>query len=142
MLEGDRILLGKAGEESVYLLPGQMNRHGMIAGASGTGKTVTLKVIAESLSDLGVPTFIADVKGDLTGMIVPGNAEGISGRLTDMQVSAENYCCSYPVHFFDVYGEQGHPVRAAVQNMGPLLLSRILDLSDAQEGVLSIVFKA
>ena len=75
-------------------------------------------------------------------MIVPGNAEGISGRLTDMQVSAENYCCSYPVHFFDVYGEQGHPVRAAVQNMGPLLLSRILDLSDAQEGVLSIVFKA
>ncbi len=140
MLKDNQILIGKAGEKEIYLLPSQMNRHGLIAGASGTGKTVTLKVIAESLCELGVPTVIADVKGDLTGMIVPGDREGIDGRLKSMGI--EDYDCrKFPVHFFDVYQKKGHPVRAMMQEMGPMLVSRMLDLTDAQQGVLNIVFR-
>ena len=140
MLKDGAILLGKAGDLEVKLIPAQMNRHGLIAGASGTGKTVTLKVIAESLSELGVPTFIADVKGDLSGMIVEGDMEGISGRLESMGI--EDYeVRKYPVHFFDVYQNTGHPVRAKMQEMGPMLLSRIMGLTEAQEGVLNIIFR-
>lgn len=133
MLKDHKILLGKAKEKEVYMLLHQMNRHGLIAGASGTGKTVTLKVIAESLSDAGVPTFIADVKGDLTGMITPGNLSCIQERLDSMSISGFE-TKSYPVRFFDVYKKNGLPMRAVMQEMDPVLLSRILDLSDAQEG--------
>ncbi len=141
MLKDGKILIGKADDLEISLIPRQMNRHGLIAGASGTGKTVTLKVIAESLSELGVPTFVADVKGDLSGMIRPGSMEGISGRLESMGI--EDYeVRKYPVHFFDVYREYGHPIRSILQDIDPVLLSRILDLSDAQQGVLNIIFKA
>lgn len=140
MLKDHKILLGKAKEKEIYMLLHQMNRHGLIAGASGTGKTVTLKVIAESLSDAGVPTFIADVKGDLTGMITPGNLSCIQERLDSMSISGFE-TKSYPVRFFDVYKKNGLPMRAVMQEMDPVLLSRILDLSDAQEGVLNIIFK-
>lgn len=140
MLKDNMILLGKAEDKEIYILPSQMNRHGLIAGASGTGKTVTLKVIAESLSELGVPTFFADVKSDLTGMIVPGDASAIQERLDSMQI--KNFQVqSYPVHFFDVYREKGIPMRTSVAAMDPVLLARILELSDAQEGILTIIFK-
>lgn len=141
MLTDNKILIGKAGDLDISLIPRQMNRHGLIAGASGTGKTVTLKVIAESLSELGIPTFIADVKGDLSGMIRPGNMEGIRERLDSMGIG-EYEVRKYPVHFFDVYREYGHPIRSIMQDIDPVLLSRILDLSDAQQGVLNIIFKA
>lgn len=140
MLKDGNILLGKADDLEVYLRPSQMNRHGLIAGASGTGKTVTLKVIAESLSELGVPTFIADIKGDLSGMIVEGDMNGISGRLESMGIT-DYEVRKYPVHFFDVYQNYGHPVRAKMQDMGVMLLSRIMGLTDAQEGVLNIIFR-
>ena len=140
MLKDGKILIGKADDLEISLVPSQMNRHGLIAGASGTGKTVTLKVIAESLSELGVPTFIADIKGDLSGMIRDGNMDGISGRLESMGI--EDYeVRHYPVHFFDVYQKAGHPVRAEMQEMSPILLSRIMDLTEAQEGVLNIIFR-
>ncbi len=139
MIKDSKILLGKAEEKEVYLIPAQMNRHGLIAGASGTGKTVTAKVIMESLSELGVPTVIADVKGDLTGMIVPGSQEGIQARLDSMGIT-DFEVRKYPVHFFDIYQKTGHPVRASIQDMGPLLISRMLDLTDAQQGILNIVF--
>ena len=140
MLKDNLIFIGKAGDREISMIPRQMNRHGLIAGASGTGKTVTLKVIAESLSELGVPTFIADVKGDLTGMLVPGSQEGIQGRLDSMGVT-DFEVRKYPVHFFDLYRKQGHPVRAVIQDMDPLLLTRILGLTDAQQGVLNIIFR-
>jgi DNA helicase HerA-like ATPase len=140
MIKDGNILLGKAGDKEIYLYPNQMNRHGLIAGASGTGKTVTLKVIAESLSEIGVPSVIADVKGDLTGMIKAGDQTKIQERLDSMGITGFE-CRKYPVHFFDVYQKQGHPMRAMVQEMGPLLLSRIMGLSEAQEGVLNIIFK-
>lgn len=129
------------GENRVYLEPSMCNRHGLIAGATGTGKTVTLKVIAESFSDLGVPTFIADIKGDLTGMCVPGcENKHIRRSIDTMHIENFDYT-SYPVRFFDVYGKQGHPVRTTVSDMGPELLSRLLGLTDVQSGVLRIIFR-
>ena len=140
MIKDEKILIGKAGDKEIFMYPKQMNRHGLIAGASGTGKTVTLKVIAESLAEIGVPTVIADIKGDLSGMIVPGDADGIQSRLESMGI--EDYeTKKYRVHFFDVYQTEGHPVRAVMQDMGPLLLSRIMDLTEAQEGILNIIFR-
>ncbi|MCR5373427.1 MAG: DUF853 domain-containing protein [Solobacterium sp.] len=140
MIKDEKILIGKAGDKEIFMYPKQMNRHGLIAGASGTGKTVTLKVIAESLAEIGVPTVIADIKGDLSGMIVPGDADGIQGRLESMGI--EDYeTRKYRVHFFDVYQTEGHPIRAVMQEMGPLLLSRIMDLTEAQEGILNIIFR-
>lgn len=140
MIKDNKIMIGKAGDKEIYLNPAQMNRHGFIAGASGTGKTVTLKVIAESLSELGVPTVIADIKGDLTGMIVPGDEDGIRERWQSMGL--ESYeVRKYPVHFFDIYQKAGHPIRAVMQQMGPMMLSRIMDLTDAQQGVLNIIFR-
>ena len=140
MLKDGLLYIGNAGDLHVNMIPRQMNRHGLIAGASGTGKTTTLRVIAESLSELGVPTFIADVKGDLSGMIIPGDKEAIQGRLDSMGVE-EFECRSFPVHFFDVYREWGHPIRSILQEMDTVLLSRILDLTDAQRGVLNIIFR-
>ncbi|MCR4564277.1 MAG: DUF853 domain-containing protein, partial [Clostridiales bacterium] len=129
------------GEDRVYLEPSMCNRHGLIAGATGTGKTVTLKVIAESFSDLGVPTFIADIKGDLTGMCMPGcENKHILRSIETMKIENFSYD-AYPVRFFDVYAKQGHPVRTTVSDMGPDLLARLLGLSDVQSGVLRIIFR-
>lgn len=129
------------GGERVYLQPSMANRHGLIAGATGTGKTVTLKVIAESFSDMGVPVFLADIKGDLTGMCEPGSENKHIRRSIDT-MGIENFdYTSYPVRFFDVYAKNGHPVRTTISDMGPELLGRLLGLNDTQSGVLRIVFR-
>jgi DNA helicase HerA-like ATPase len=133
-------MIAKGGDE-LYLLPGMANRHGLVAGATGTGKTVTLQVMAEALSSIGVPVFAADVKGDLSGISQPGK----SSPKLDERVKAlglgEMKFSGCPVVFWDVFGKQGHPVRTTVSEMGPLLFSRILNLNDTQAGVLTLVFK-
>ncbi|AMO98925.1 hypothetical protein CAter282_1021 [Collimonas arenae] len=118
-----------------------MNRHGCITGATGTGKTVTLQVIAQALSDSGVPVFMADVKGDLSGMAKAGAASAKLKQRLDSLGIAEPQWAATPVTFWDVYGVQGHPVRATISDMGPLLLARMLNLNDTQQGVLQLVFK-
>ena len=129
------------GRERVYLHPAMANRHGLIAGATGTGKTVTLKVVAESFSEMGVPVFIADIKGDVSGMCLPGSENKHIRRSIDtMGIENFNYT-SFPVRFFDVYGKLGHPVRTTISEMGPELLARLLGLNDTQSGVLRIVFR-
>ncbi len=129
------------GQERVYLEPSMANRHGLIAGATGTGKTVTLKVVAESFSDLGVPVFMADIKGDLTGMCNPGSENKHIRRSIDT-MGIENFTyTSYPARFFDVYAKNGHPVRTTISEMGPELLARLLNLNDVQSGVLRIIFR-
>ena len=140
MLTGDRIWVG-TGENRCCLLLNQANRHGIISGASGTGKTVTLKVIAEGFSQAGVPVFMADVKGDVTGMCQPGaDTENIQKRVVKFGI--ENWSLQgCPCRFWDMLGDAGLPVRITVSDMGPTLLSRLLGLSDAQEGVLNIVFR-
>ncbi|MCL2310434.1 MAG: DUF853 domain-containing protein [Proteobacteria bacterium] len=135
------LLIGKHGEQDVALLPGLANRHGLITGATGTGKTVTLQVLAERFSSIGVPVFMADVKGDLAGMSQAGApSEKFKQRLQALQLPEPEYG-AFPVVFWDVFAKQGHPLRATVSDMGPLLLSRILMLNDTQEGVLTMVFK-
>ena len=129
------------GTKKVYLEPGMANRHGLIAGATGTGKTVTLKVLAESFSDMGVPVFVADIKGDLSGMCQPGSENKHIRRSIDT-MGIENFgYVSFPVRFWDVYGKQGLPVRTTVSEMGPELLARLLGLNETQSGVLRIVFR-
>ena len=128
-------------KSDLTLLPGLTNRHGLVAGATGTGKTVTLQVIAEALSRIGVPVFAADVKGDLSGISQPGqNNPKFAARLQSLGFDTPAFA-GCPVTFWDVFGEQGHPVRATISEMGPLLLSRILNLNDTQAGVLTLVFK-
>jgi len=141
MVHQDKILMGR-GEVPVYLLPQMANRHGLIAGATGTGKTVTLKVMAEGLSDLGVPVFLADIKGDVSSLALAGeNNSQIADRLADCGIAPQAFRFKgYPCRFWDVFGQSGIPVRATVSDVGPLLLSRLLDLTDAQEGVLNIAF--
>ena len=136
----DRILIGK-GQQPVHLLAKYGNRHGLVAGATGTGKTVSLMVIAEGFSRLGVPVFMADVKGDVAGLAVAGVAsDKVQQRAT--QVGVEGYAPeASPVVFWDVYGKAGHPVRTTVSEMGPSLLGRILELNPTQSGVLEIAFK-
>ena len=129
------------GSAPIYLEPGMANRHGLIAGATGTGKTVTLKLLAEAFSDMGVPVFLADIKGDLTGMCQMGKeTKHIRRSIDSMGLDQYSYA-SYPVRFFDVYGAQGHPVRTTISDMGPDLLSRLLNLNDTQSGILRIVFR-
>ncbi len=129
------------GTERIYLEPKMANRHGLIAGATGTGKTVTLKVIAESFSEMGVPVFIADIKGDVSGMCLPGcENKHIRRSIDTMGIENFNYT-SFPVRFFDVYAKLGHPVRTTISDMGPELLARLLDLNEIQSGVLRIVFR-
>lgn len=142
MLQDGKILVGK-GEEQVFLLPGMANRHGLIAGATGTGKTVTLKVLAEGFSDMGVPVFLADIKGDVSGTALAGtDSEKMRERLQNVGVDPASFkYTGYPCRFWDVFGKGGIPVRATVTDVGPLLLSRLLDLTDAQEGVLNIAFR-
>ncbi len=128
-------------KEDLALLPQLTNRHGLVAGATGTGKTVTLQVMAESLSRIGVPVFAADVKGDLSGISQPGTSTPkLTARLETMGMAAPAFA-GCPVTCWDVFGEQGHPVRATISEMGPLLLSRILNLNDTQAAVLTLVFK-
>ena len=142
MLIDNRILVGK-GETEACILPEMANRHGLIAGATGTGKTITLKVMAESFSDLGVPVFLADVKGDLSGCCKPGEmTDKIASRLSSVGIDPETFPMhGFPVRFWDVYGEGGHPVRTTVSEMGAELLARLLGLTDVQTGVLSIAFR-
>ena len=128
-------------ETPLYLLSNMANRHGLVAGATGTGKTVTLQVMAESFSRIGVPVFAADVKGDLSGISQPGTDNPkIAARVKEMKLTDFSFG-GCPVTFWDVFGEQGHPIRATVSEMGPLLFSRLLGLNDTQQGVLSLVFK-
>ena len=127
--------------EKVCIEPDKANRHGLIAGATGTGKTITLKVMAESFSDMGVPVFLADVKGDLGGMVAPGkDTEDMQKRITRFAIEGWKYQ-SYPTRFWDVYGEGGHPIRTTISDMGPLLLARVLGLNETQTGVLNIAFR-
>ncbi|MCF0176285.1 MAG: DUF853 family protein, partial [Bacteroidales bacterium] len=130
------------GPEGPISICGKMaNRHGLIAGATGTGKTVTLQVLAESFCQAGVPCFMADMKGDLSGISQTGAISSfIEKRCAEFGIENPPFQ-SCPVRFFDVFGEQGHPMRTTVSNMGPQLLSRLLGLNETQEGVLNIVFK-
>ena len=124
-----------------YLLPSLANRHGLITGATGTGKTVTLQTLAENFSKIGVPVFMADIKGDLTGISQSGKlSDKLAAVLKDRGLPTPESAAS-PCAIWDVFGEQGHPVRATVSDMGPLLLARMLDLNDTQTGVLNLVFK-
>ncbi|AXC10948.1 ATPase component BioM of energizing module of biotin ECF transporter [Acidisarcina polymorpha] len=129
------------GKMPLYLLSNMSNRHGLVAGATGTGKTVTLQVMAESFSRIGVPVFAADIKGDLSGISQPGTDNPkIAERIKSLQLTDFAFA-GCPVAFWDVFGEEGHPIRATVSEMGPLLFSRLLGLNDTQEGVLALVFK-
>ena len=134
--------MGLAGGKRVELALNMCNRHGLIAGASGTGKTVTMKVMAESFSDAGVPVFLCDVKGDVAGICAPGqSSEGMEKRIDKFGLRDRFVYQGYPTTFWDVYQEGGHAARATVSDMGPELLSRILGLTAVQEGILHIVFQ-
>ena len=137
----EAILVAKHGDTECHLLPGLANRHGLITGATGTGKTITLQTLAENFSKIGVPVFMADVKGDLTGIAQKGSLpEKVAKTIAERGLPApEPAAC--PATLWDVFGEQGHPVRATVSDMGPLLLSRMLALNETQAGVLNMVFK-
>ncbi|BCO31923.1 ATP-binding protein [Thiohalobacter sp. COW1] len=139
-MEQDRIFIG-GGERDVHLLLKMANRHGLVAGATGTGKTVTLRILAEGFSACGVPVFLADVKGDLAGISQPGEIiPPFASRAA--AIGLQDYApAAFPVQFWDLYGRQGHPLRTTVSEMGPLLLSRLLELNDTQEGVLNIAFR-
>lgn len=143
MFHDGKIWIGNSSDEKVYIYPKMANRHGLIAGATGTGKTVTLKVLAESFSDAGVPVFLADVKGDLAGMCMFGTeSDSVKKRVDEMGLAADGFdFSSYPTTYWDIYGEKGMPLRATISEMGPLLLSRILDLNDTQSDILTIIFK-
>ncbi|MBQ3357096.1 MAG: DUF853 family protein [Oscillospiraceae bacterium] len=142
MRKDQRLLIGK-GENEAFIVPKMANRHGLICGATGTGKTVTLKVMAESFSELGVPVFLADVKGDIAGCVKPGEKnENITKRLEKLGIADSDFPMKrFPVRFWDVFGEKGHPVRTTVSEMGATLLARLLGLTDVQTGVLAIVFR-
>ena len=140
MVKDGKIWIAK-NDNLQFLYPKMGNRHGLIAGATGTGKTITLKVLAESFSSLGVPVFLADIKGDLSGMCAPGKeSEDMSKRIAKFGIDDWSYT-SFPTRFFDIFGKNGHPVRTTVSEMGPILLSRLLGLTAVQEGVLNIVFR-
>ena len=135
------ILIAQAAETQCHLLPGLANRHGLITGATGTGKTITLQTLAENFSRIGVPVFMADVKGDLTGISQAGVLPPKVAKIVEERglPAPESRAC--PTTLWDVFGEQGHPVRATVSDMGPLLLGRMLNLNETQLGVLNLVFK-
>jgi DNA helicase HerA-like ATPase len=137
----DPLIIARHDDQELGLLPALSNRHGLITGATGTGKTVTLQVMAERFSSIGVPVFVADVKGDLAGMSQPGAASPkLEARVKQIGVELPPFT-GFPVVFWYVFGEQGSPVRATVSDLGPLLWSRILNLNDTQTGVLTLVFK-
>ena len=142
MLDPERGLYVAHSENGTISITGKMaNRHGLIAGATGTGKTVTLQVLAETFCQAGVPCFMADMKGDLSGISRPGRLSGfIEKRLPEFGIENPQFQ-SCPVRFFDVFGEQGHPMRSTISNMGPDLLARLMDLNETQTGILNIVFR-
>jgi DNA helicase HerA-like ATPase len=133
-------LLAK-GTTEIFFEPKMGNRHGLIAGATGTGKTITLQGLAENFSTLGVPVFMADIKGDLSGLARPGGTSAkVNERINSLGLEGHTFA-GFPVTFWDIFGNSGHPIRATVSEMGPLLLSRVLNLNDTQEGVLAMLFK-
>ena len=135
------LIVAKSGSTDIGILPGLANRHGCITGATGTGKTISLQLLAEQFSRIGVPVFLADVKGDLSGITKPGQmTEKLGARLKKLGLPEPEWG-GCPATLWDVFGEQGHPVRATVSDMGPLLLARLLNLNDTQEGVLAMVFR-
>ena len=140
MTDDPGIFIGK-GAKPVYLQPALANRHGLIAGATGTGKTVSLQILAEDFSRRGVPVFMADVKGDLSGISQPGKAHPKLSERAGTIGLADYRFEAFPVVFWDLFGKEGHRVRATVSDMGPLLLARMLGLNETQEGVLYAVFK-
>ena len=134
------LLIAKNNLTELALLPALANRHGLITGATGTGKSVTLQAMAQAFSSIGVPVFMADVKGDLSGIAKAGGTNAkVNSRAQELGVTLQPAAC--PVVFWDVFGKAGHPVRATISDLGPLLLSRMLDLNDTQEGVLNLVFR-
>lgn len=143
MLLDNKVYIGNADGEKAYIYLSKANRHGLIAGATGTGKTTTLRVLAESFSDAGVPVFLADAKGDLASLVQPGvQNENVQSRVDAMGLAAEGFHFQgYPVTFWDIYQEQGLPLRATISEIGPLLLSRILGLNDTQSAIMSVIFK-
>ena len=144
MVKDGKIWLANNAEgEKLFLLPKMANRHGLVAGATGTGKTVTLKVLAESFSEMGVPVFMADVKGDIASLMAPGeDSEDMQSRVQRFGLAEEGFTYQgYPVTLWDIYGENGIQLRTTITEMGPILLSRILSLNELQTGVLSIVYK-
>ncbi len=135
------LLIAKNNKQELFLLAQMANRHGLITGATGTGKTVTLQTLAESFSRIGVPVFLSDIKGDLSGLSkAGGNNKKVAERVA--QLNLENFVHrAYPVTFWDVFGTMGHPLRATISDMGPLLIGRMLNLNEVQQGVLALVFK-
>ena len=143
MFIDNKIWIGLAGDKKVSILPKMANRHGLIAGATGTGKTVTLKVLAESFSDAGVPVFFADIKGDLSGMCKPGvDSEDMQKRIERFGLDEVGFSYKdYPTTFWDIYAENGIPLRTTVSEMGPILLSKLMNLNDTQADILTCLFK-
>lgn len=135
------LLLGKSNGQDVVILPQMANRHGLIAGATGTGKTVSMRTLAEAFSNLGVPVFLADIKGDVSGLAKPGGEHPKVQERVQMLNLTDYQAQGFPVVFWDVFGEQGHPVRTTISEMGPLLLSQLLNLNETQSGVLSMAFR-
>jgi len=135
------LLIGKS-DKDLLLVPKMSNRHGLIAGATGTGKTVTLQTLAETFSSIGVPVIMSDVKGDLSGIAKPSSGDNRKVAERVKELGLDNHVPQgFPVCFWDIYGEQGHPLRTTISEMGPLLISRLLNLNDVQSGVLNLVFK-
>ena len=143
MFYDDKIWVGTAGDKKVSILPKMANRHGLIAGATGTGKTVTLKVLAESFSDAGVPVFLVDIKGDLSGMCKAGvDSEDMRGRISYFGLEEAGFSYKdYPTAFWDIYSESGIPLRTTVSEMGPILLAKLMNLNDTQADILTCLFK-
>ncbi len=135
------ILLAKNAELEIFLLPHMANRHGLITGATGTGKTVTLQTMAESFSRMGVPVFMSDIKGDLSGLAKAGGGNAKVAARVELLKLSDFAPRAYPVTFWDVFGEMGHPLRATISDMGPLMIGRMLNLNEVQAGVLALVFK-
>ena len=141
MYKNNKILIGKNKDSELSILLDKANRHGLITGASGSGKTITLKVMAESFSEAGVPVFLSDVKGDLAGTCMPGEAnDKIKERLNNLNISDFNFK-GFPIHFWCVFGKKGHPVRTTIKSVGPTILSRMLGLTEAGTGILTIAFR-
>ena len=147
MTTSDRIFIGASRtpadeyQKAEELLLKYANRHGLVTGATGTGKTVTLQILAESFSNAGVPVFAADIKGDLSGIAAMGEPKDFLAKRAE-QIHMDTYeFQEFPAIFWDLFGEQGHPIRTTISEMGPLLLSRLMNLTDAQEGVLNIAFQ-
>lgn len=143
MFYDNKLWIGKSGDEKIYIYPQMANRHGLIAGATGTGKTVTLKVLAESFSDAGVPVFLSDVKGDLAGMMKKGaDSEDMQNRIKTFGLDEAGFAYKeYPTTFWDIYGEAGIPLRTTISEMGPILLSKIMGLNETQSDILTCLFK-